>query len=171
MGNTETTTTTHGSVVIPGPSRKDVATVEASPRATPATVGMKDARGVERGRCKRCRSCTEYAVPPLIEGKTVILKCINCDCPPGAHENLTVKQALGHPLIQEVASNDPLPPSQCSTPGCSQPVEFDPNTGAEYPYCADHINTTCSNGSDLQVVDVEPDPFQGITRTSCAVFV
>ena len=26
----------------------------------------------------------------------------------------------------------------CTMPGCSKPADFDPNTGAEYPYCQDH---------------------------------
>ena len=52
--------------------------------------GMKDTRGVERGRCRKCPHCVEYTPPDQQYGQ---IKCIRCNCPPGAHENLATKQA------------------------------------------------------------------------------
>ena len=45
----------------------------------------KDSRGVARGRCEMCASCTSY-VRPRGSGS---MKCETCQHAPGRHENLT----------------------------------------------------------------------------------
>ena len=113
---------------------------------------------MERGRCKRCPNCVEYTVPP--HARATILKCINCNCPPGAHEKLTVNQARENPPFG-LDGMVLMSCSRCSVPGCGQQVEFDPNTGAEYPFCGSHMITGVlytMNDPTLPVEDVQLNP-------------
>ena len=66
---------------------------------------MKDPRGVERGRCTRCSNCTEYKV------EKEAVKCINCKCPPGVHENLTAAATQGSANGSQTSANAGSPTS------------------------------------------------------------
>ena len=131
--------------------------------------GMRDARGVDRGRCKNCPQCVEYVPPAQQCG----LRCIHCNCPPGAHENLAAKQAWGGGTTTDGWANQPAPlasttvpdfsipqvptasagigpfnqGSLCSYPGCSQEVEFDLNTGIESSHCSVHLHAALPDTS------------------------
>ena len=87
---------------------------------------MKDARGIERGACKKC-DCSQYCPPGDDSGN---LKCTRATClhPPGLHQNLSAAPAPG---IQKG-------PATCSVLGCHQAVDFDPNTGVEMKHCCGH---------------------------------
>ena len=125
--------------------------------------GMRDARGIERGRCRKCPHCVEYTPPDQQYGQ---MKCIRCNCPPGAHENLATKQAWGNqPAPFAVASTTvpdfsvPQVPtasagsgpfhqgSLCSYPGCNQQVEFDLNTRTEFSRCSLHLHAALPDAS------------------------
>lgn len=127
---------------------------------------MRDARGVERGRCRKCPHCVEYTPPDQQHG--LVMNCIRCNCPPGAHENLATKQARSNqpapfasttqytvpdfsvPQVVPMASAGPDPFNQgslCSYPGCNQQVEFDLNTGIEFSRCSDHLHTALPDTS------------------------
>lgn len=112
---------------------------------------MKDPRGVKRGRCTKCLNCTEYEVE---EGA---VKCANCKCPPGLHENLTVATATqGSAGISQMSTQSALAtsvksltlhaPTLCSVQGCTRGVDFDPNTGVQQLFCSDHLGVTQSTG-------------------------
>lgn len=131
--------------------------------------GMRDARGVDRGRCKNCPQCVEYVPPDQQCG----LRCIHCNCPPGAHENLAANQAWGRGTTTDGWANQPAPlasttvpdfsipqvpmvsagirpfnqGSLCSYPGCSQEVEFDLNTGIESSHCSVHLHAALPDTS------------------------
>lgn len=95
----------------------------------PRTVsGMKDARGVERGACKRC-GCSQYCRPPDDDSGNV--KCATCAHPPGLHQNLSVAAVPSVPSSYNAAG-------ACAVPGCNQAVDFDLNTGVEMRYCYQH---------------------------------
>ena len=66
------------------------------PQPMAVTVGTRDARGIERGRCTKCPSCTVYT-PQVLQDEygrpiTASLRCMACSCPPRAHENLSKRQ-------------------------------------------------------------------------------
>ena len=111
---------------------------------------MKDARGVERGKCTECSGCSEY-----VRG-TAGLRCMTCNCPPGVHENLSAAAPTDGPInsISTTRRAAFTLPSVCSVPGCNQGVEFDPNSGTEYPFCSYH-NTTDPSDCVSQTLPVQ----------------
>ena len=161
------------------------------PQPMAVTVGTRDARGIERGWCTKCPSCTVYT-PQVLQDEygrpiSASLRCMTCGCPPGAHENLskrhnpshqlqpmtaytnlaavpvsnTVNVADGFVMIPDNTPQTPIVPNSriCAVPHCGQPVEFDPNTGAEFAYCSVHIHASptayATHATDLRVEDVE----------------
>ena len=129
--------------------------------------GMRDARGVERGRCKNCPQCVEYTPPDQQYGQMMNFRCIRCNCPPGAHENLATKQAWSNQSTPFASTSQYTVPdfsvprvpmasagtnplnhgSLCSYPGCNQQVEFDLNTGTEFSRCSDHLHAALPDTS------------------------
>ena len=126
---------------------------------------MRDARGVERGRCRKCPQCVEYTPPDQQHGQ--MMRCIRCNCPPGTHENLATNQAWRNQHTPFASTTQYAVPdfsvpqvpmaspgtgpfnqgSLCSYPGCSQQVEFDLNTGTELSRCSDHLHATLPDTS------------------------
>ena len=125
--------------------------------------GMKDTRGIERGRCRKCPHCVEYTPPNQQYGQ---IKCTRCNCPPGAHENLATKQAWSNQPAPLTVASTTLPDfsvpqvpmasagsgpfyhgSLCSYPGCNQQVEFDLNTGTEFSRCSLHLHVALPHTS------------------------
>ena len=137
------------------------------------TNKMDDARGITRGRCKRCLNCGGYN-PPASS-----LKCV-CGCPPAAHTKIgsAIQVSTGNaPLsvspqmptpVQDPGLNPPtltlsttVRASLCTVPGCNQLVDFDIHSGQEYVYCNGHL-AVCSNGQGpLYVQDIEMNDSEG----------
>ena len=67
---------------------------------------MKDARGVERGKCTRC-SCPEFVQEAVDEGERPRIKCARCDCPPGAHKKH--KKSPASPCTTAWSASDATP--------------------------------------------------------------
>ena len=129
---------------------------------------MKDSKGVQRGKCKKCPGCTEYQPPAPGPGPGSRFKCSVCQCPAGAHENAdstakasnttaaAVNAADGGSVKSKALSSSggpsakkscqPLPmvdgfvliASTCPVPGCGKRVHFDMNTGREDNFCREH---------------------------------
>lgn len=169
-GSISSSTDVHSTVSIP-----------TSPPAPQHVRGMKDARGIERGGCRKCPHCTEFITSDPQEGgqTSINLRCTRCDCPPGVHENLSAKQVCGgrtpvgmptplasttpgfvpHVSIATPANGPLNQGSLCSYPGCSQQVEFDLNSGTEFACCSDHLHAAVPyNGSNTACVSFQQPP-------------
>lgn len=101
---------------------------------------MKDARGVERGKCKKCEICLDYT-----EKGGGSIRCV-CGHTPAEHETLlkAADHASGARAPDEPERRvSPLPcvPTSvvtCAFTGCSRPVDFDINTGEQFACCSEH---------------------------------
>ena len=85
------------------------------------------------------------------------VKCANCKCPPGLHENLTVATATqGSTGMSQTSRQSALAtsvknltlhaPTLCSVQGCTRGADFDPNTGVQQLFCSDHLGVTQGTG-------------------------
>ena len=147
---------------------------------------MKDSKGVQRGKCKKCPSCTEYQPPAPGPRPGSRFKCSVCQCPAGAHENAdsTAKataatvNAADDGSVYTSSSGGPakesnyLPPkmdsyvliytSRCPVLGCGKPVDFDVNTGMEYNFCGKHMHLPLQSASMVvQDIEIDQDGFGG----------
>ena len=108
---------------------------------------MKDARGVDRGACKKC-NCSEYAPPDAEE--MAGMSCVSCGHAPGSHLNQDRAPAsvAAHCSTQTLSST-------CRVPGCNELVDFDLNTGLELGcYCFQHIS---SSFAPMECQDIEDE--------------
>ena len=171
-----------GNSTSTGDSDHSPVSIPTSPSASQHLRGMKDARGIERGGCRKCPHCTEFIAADQQEGGQMSVRCTCCNCPPGVHENLSAKQACG----DRTTVGMPTPPAstipdfvpqvstatctaanghfyqgpRCSYPGCSQQVEFDLNTGTEFACCRDHLHATMPySGSNTVGYQLQQPPY------------
>lgn len=111
---------------------------------------MKDKFGHDRGACKSCNDCEEFV------SQEASVRCRHCDCKPVSHEKLTLRVDLPSNNEESTQSRDSTEfcmityidrdygcynGSQCGFPGCHREVEFDINTGLEYPFCSLHAHS------------------------------
>lgn len=196
MGNIEDVQSAHRSTGQQAAStaqpQPPAATVPLPPPPPPMAVqvGTRDARGIERGGCTRCPNCAVYSPQAVYDEYrqpmiSVSSKCVLCGCPPGAHKNLTTRQAWSdtsqpmnpqstvpassmtdvNDFVMVPDSSTPVAPvvpnclptvvRVCAFPQCGQSVEFDANTGIEFAYCSDHINYTNTMAYAAHATDLQ----------------
>ena len=117
---------------------------------------MKDIQGVDRGKCTKCGDCAEYTTDG---GGSV--RCTMCDHAPTQHEVKGASSQLEVHSERRQLSRPSRPASAgpafqratrvtanyevCTFPGCSQPVEFDLNTGKQWDRCSAHKDAPISS--------------------------
>ena len=117
---------------------------------------MKDIQGVDRGKCTKCGDCAEYTTDG---GGSV--RCTVCDHAPTQHEVKGASSQLEVHSERRQLSRPSRPASAgpafqratrvtanyevCTFPGCSQPVEFDLNTGKQWDRCSAHKDAPISS--------------------------
>ena len=147
---------------------------------------MKDSKGVQRGKCKKCPGCTEYQPPAPGPGPGSRFKCSVCQCPAGTHENaestakasstttvaavnaadggVNTSSSSGGPNAKKSGQSLPmvdgfvLIASTCHVPGCGKRVHFDMNTGREDNFCGEHNGVQLPlQSASMMVQDSEMD--------------